>query len=74
MGIAPELWVKAETVRRESVGVCLLPEPANDRSSYQRLWVEGIVVTVSRSPENYRLYSYRRATIGSTRIARRAGM
>ena len=40
MGVAPELWVKAETVRGESVGVGLLPEQANDSSSCQRLCVE----------------------------------
>src|SRR5205807_4173857 len=26
MGVAPELWIKAEIVRGESVGVCLLAE------------------------------------------------
>src|SRR6266566_6407345 len=40
MGVAPELWIKAEIVRGESAGVCQLPEPANDSSSCQRLWVE----------------------------------
>src|SRR5205807_5493823 len=40
MGVAPELWIKAEIVRGESVGVYLLPEPANDSSSCQRLCVE----------------------------------
>ena len=40
MGVAPGLWIKAEIVRGESVGVRLLPEPANDRSSCQWLWVE----------------------------------
>src|SRR6516164_4135748 len=40
MGVAPELWVKAEIVRGETVGVYLLPEPDNDSSSCQRLCVE----------------------------------
>ena len=40
MGVAPELWIKAEIVRGESAGVFQLPEPANDSSSCQRLWVE----------------------------------
>src|SRR6266513_2319552 len=43
MGVAPGLWIKAEIVRGESVGVCLLPEPANNSSSCQRLCVKGIV-------------------------------
>jgi hypothetical protein len=31
--------VKADIVKGETMGVCLLPEPANDSSSCQRLWV-----------------------------------
>ena len=40
MGVAPGLWIKAEIVRGESVGVRLLPEPASDRPDCQRLCVE----------------------------------
>ena len=40
MGVAPELWVRAEIVRGRSVGVGLLPKRASVRSSCQPLWVE----------------------------------
>src|SRR5437660_12051021 len=40
MGVAPGLWIKAEIVRGESVGVCQLPEPVSDSSSRQRLCIE----------------------------------
>jgi len=42
MCVAPKLWVKAETVRGESVGVGLVQELASDRSECQRLCVKGI--------------------------------
>ena len=55
------------------MGVCLLPEPANDSSSCQRLWVERDCATGIVGLERCASYSYVKAIIGSTRIARRAG-
>src|SRR5437660_10898824 len=40
MGVAPGVWIKAEIVRGESVGVCQLPEPVSDSSSRQRWCIE----------------------------------
>lgn len=74
MGVAPKLWIKAEIVRGETVGVWLLPEPATDCSSGQRLCVERDGAKGIVGLKRLVSYSYLKAIIGSTRIALRAGM
>lgn len=69
MGVAPELWVKAEIVRGESAEVCLLLKRLETVPVVSACGSKGIVGLERRVS-----YPYLRGTIGSTFIARRAGM
>lgn len=68
MGIAPELWIKAEIVRGESVGVCCYRNQLTTVPIISGGASKGIV-----GLKRWVNYSYLKAIIGSIFIARLAG-